>query len=217
MTHDISEQFNSAYWEERYSAAENAWSGNPNPSLVDEVSELKPGRALDAGCGSGGDAIWLAGRGWQVTAVDFAEAGLRRGAEAAGDLKISWQQHDLRSWTPDAGAYDLVTAHFVHFPPDVRNPLFRRLADAVAPGGTLLIVGHHPSDVHTQAGRPDFGDAFYTAEDVAALLSDDWTLVTVAAPPRTHNGVDIRDSVLRAVKNPGRPAPTYLSANASIR
>ncbi|WP_163509179.1 class I SAM-dependent methyltransferase [Fodinicola acaciae] len=198
MTHDISEQFDAAYWEERYSSGENAWSGNPNPSLVDEVSGLTPGRALDAGCGSGGDAIWLASRGWQVTAVDFAAAGLRRAAEAAGDLEISWQQHDLRSWTPGAGAYDLVTAHFVHFPPAVRDPLFRRLADAVAPGGTLLIVGHHPSDLETHVERPQFADAYYTAEDVAALLSDDWTIVTAAAPARTHHGIEIRDAVLRA-------------------
>lgn len=138
------------------------WSGRPNPQLVAEAAELAPGRALDVGCGEGADAVWLAQRGWQVTAVDIADTALRRAAghaaEAGADVadRITWTRADLREQPPAEGRYDLVSAQFMHLPGDTRRPLFARLAAAVTPGGTLLIVGHHPSDLRTSAHRMHF-------------------------------------------------------------
>ncbi|WP_043632595.1 FAD-dependent oxidoreductase [Nonomuraea candida] len=134
------------FWDARYSESERIWSGNPNVVLVREVSDLPPGRALDLGCGEGGDAIWLAGRGWRVTAVDISAVALERAARHAGEAGvpdgIDWQRHDLGTSFPD-GSYDLVSACYLHSPHDMpRERILRRAAAAVAPGGVLLVAGH---------------------------------------------------------------------------
>ncbi|CAJ1501780.1 class I SAM-dependent methyltransferase [[Mycobacterium] burgundiense] len=135
-------------WEDRYAESERIWSGRPNARLVEVVSDLPTGTALELGCGEGGDTVWLAQRGWQVVAVDIANTALQRAAEAltaAGDdlaTRVRFERHDLTVSFPQ-GSYDLVTAHFLHSPHGWdRNPLMRRAAAAVAPGGRLLIVDH---------------------------------------------------------------------------
>ncbi|GAA1283270.1 methyltransferase [Planotetraspora silvatica] len=134
------------FWDARYGHDEQVWSGNPNVILVREVTDLEPGRALDLGCGEGADAIWLARRGWHVTATDISRVVLSRAArhaESAGvaDL-VDWQHHDLGASFP-AGEFDLVSAHFLHSLGDMpRERILRTAAAAVAPGGVLLVVGH---------------------------------------------------------------------------
>lgn len=200
------------FWDERYGAADQIWSGNPNLRLVEQVADLAPGSALEVGCGEGADAIWLAGRGWRVTAVDVSPVALGRAASAATEAgagvaaRITWHQADILSWTPPPSQFDLVSAHFVHLPSPEREALHRRLAAAVRPGGTLLIVGHHPSDLETTVGRWGLVDFMFTAEQVAAVLDPDaWQIVVAAAPSRQildPNGqpATIHDAVLRAVR-----------------
>jgi SAM-dependent methyltransferase len=213
---DVAEMFTEAYWDERYRTRDALWSGQPNTTLVAEVSGLSPGRALDAGCGEGADSIWLAGRGWQVTGVDISTVALDRaaahaaaaGPEIAG--RIGWQQADLLDWDPGQDRYDLATAHYMHFPPGSRDKAFRRLAAAVRPGGTLLIVGHHASDIGT-VPRPPVPELFFSGDDIAALLDpDDWDVITNSAAARegTHpehgHTVTLHDAVLRARRHPDR-------------
>lgn len=137
----------SGFWDARYGEKDRIWSGRPNQALVAEASDLHPGRALDLGAGEGADAIWLAERGWQVTAVDVSQVALDRGAveaEHAGVAAlIEWQRHDLTKTFP-AGEYDLVTAQYLHAPAPAfpRREILARAAAAVAPGGVLLVVGH---------------------------------------------------------------------------
>ena len=205
---DISEMFGKEYWDERYGSTDQVWSGNPNGQLVKEVSGLAPGTALDAGSGEGTDAIWLGGRGWDVTAADFSAAGLSRAARQAtkAGVRINWLQRDLRDWEPDQGAYDLVTAQYLHFPRPLRDTVFRRLAGAVAVGGTLLIVGHHTVDLDTSLHRPPMPELFYTADEIATLLEpQEWDVVTKTSAGRTvpdqdGNEVTSHDAVLRAVR-----------------
>src|SRR5690606_8480398 len=116
---------------------------------------LSPGRALDAGCGHGADTLWLAGRGWQVTAVDFSAAALAHGrsmAEAASELaqRIDWIEGDLATWIAEPERYDLVACLYVHVTTSVEG-FVRRMANAVAPNGSLFLVGHRPVDPSTGA------------------------------------------------------------------
>lgn len=198
------------FWEARYRSADKVWSGNPNLRLVEQVADLPPGSALEVGCGEGADAIWLAARGWQVTAVDISTVALERAAGWAADAgaevaaRITWQQADILAWEPAPRQFDLVSAQFVHLPPELRDAFHRRLAAAVRPGGTLLVVAHHPSDLETTVGRWNVPEYFFTADDVAAVLDpDDWRIVVVGAPERQATDPDgrpvtIRDAVLRA-------------------
>jgi SAM-dependent methyltransferase len=207
--HDL-ERFTAAFWDERYRSAHSLWSGNPNRHLITEAENLIQGTALDVGAGEGADAIWLARRGWQVTAVDISGVALERAAAhaaAAGDdvaKLIQWRREDLLEWQPPERAYDLVNAQYLHLPTELRQAVYARLAAAVADGGTLLIVAHHPLDLHTTMPRPPQPELFFTGDDLAADLGGDgWEIVTNVAAPRqaTDPGgrtVTIHDTVFRA-------------------
>ena len=196
-------------WDRRY-AGRAAFSGDPNPWLVDLASSLEPGRALDLGSGEGADAIWLAGRGWTVTGVDISPVALRRAAinayDAGGRLacRTRWLHRNLATWLPPAGAFDLVAMHFLHLPPARFLPLFRRAAAAVAPGGILLVVGHHPSDLDTGVPRPPDAGTLFTPEDLhGSLRPDQWNVQACEVRPRevehpAGGTVTVHDTVLHA-------------------
>jgi SAM-dependent methyltransferase len=207
----VPEEFDSTFWEERYRGRAAARAGKPNPQLVTEIGDLPPGTALDAGCGEGADAIWLASRGWQVTAADISITALRNAREQADELgsdvtdRITWMEIDLTDRAPDEERFDLVSTHYVH-PVGSRDALFRRLAAAVAPGGTLLVVGHDPSDRST--GHSDTPGVHFTAQEAAALLDPGrWEVAVAETRTRNATGhggreVTLRDSVLRARRRP---------------
>ncbi|MDZ5660633.1 bifunctional NAD(P)/FAD-dependent oxidoreductase/class I SAM-dependent methyltransferase [Nocardioides sp. S-58] len=200
------EHFERPAWEERYSG-DKVWSGRANAQLVAEVTGLPPGRALEVGCGEGGDAIWLASQGWDVTAVDFADAALARTTEHAREAgvgeRITTRRVDVRTFEPDGETWDLVTSHFVHLPDGAITDLVRRLGSAVAAGGTLLVVGHHPEDLATGL-RHGHHSYLFTAEQLLPALDDEWEVEVCESRPRTqahpHTGEEIAvaDAVLRA-------------------
>jgi SAM-dependent methyltransferase len=204
----VSDRSEAQFWDERYRSQPALWSGEPNLRLVEEASALPPGRALDVGCGEGADAIWLAERGWRVTAADISAVALERARSAATSAgvaaRIDFLHGDLLACDPPATPYDLVSAHFMHLAQPSRDVFFRRLAAWVAPGGTLLVVGHHPSDLETTARRPRMPNVLYAASDIAALLEPGgWDVVVNASrerngtDPNGHN-VTVHDAVLRA-------------------
>ena len=203
--------FDEDFWDERYRSAQRVWSGQPNPQLIAEVAGLRPGRALDVGCGEGADAIWLARNGWDVGAVDISGVAISRGDQHARDTdpaaagRIEWRRADLLETPPEPGSYDLVTAQFMQLPPEPRTRLFSSLAAAVRPGGTLLIVGHHPSDLASGVPRPPIPEVFYSADEIATMLDNTWDVAVSEARPRlatTPAGaeVTIHDAVLVAAK-----------------
>ncbi|MEJ2861011.1 SAM-dependent methyltransferase [Actinomycetospora flava] len=205
-THD---QFTAAFWDERYRSAEKIWSGEPNAVLVQEAADLAPGTALDVGSGEGGDAVWLAARGWTVTAIDVSEVGLARvaaraQAEGVADRVTTTRVDVLHDPVP--GTHDLVTAHFMQLWTDVRPPIFARLAGAVAPGGRLLLVGHDPEGMPEEFAHHHPPEFFATAEQLVAELGDalaGWTIEVAERRARTGVQPDGRpgflyDAVLRA-------------------
>ncbi|MEV0249401.1 class I SAM-dependent methyltransferase [Nocardia sp. NPDC050712] len=148
MTDSTEPQSAQDFWESFYQERDQIWTGDPNPLLVREAAGLTPGTALDLGSGEGGDAIWLAQQGWTVTAADISATALGRAAGHAASAgvgdRITWTKHDLSQSFPD-GAFDLVSAQFLHSPVELegeRNGILRRAAEAVAPGGVLLIGSH---------------------------------------------------------------------------
>ena len=134
------------YWEAHYGERERIWSGRVNAQLPAILAGVAPGRALDLGCGEGGDAVWLAENGWQVTAVDISETAIGRAAAAADARgvrdRIEFERHDLSDTFPE-GTFDLISAQFLHSTVRLERPqILRNAADAVAPGGRLVIVDH---------------------------------------------------------------------------
>lgn len=200
----MTEEFDETYWEQRYRRHGAAHRRPPNPHLVAEAADLAPGAALDAGCGEGAEAGWLAARGWRVTAVDVAATALRHAREQAATLgadvagRIDWVQADLTRWTPPAERFDLVCAHYVH-PAMAGATLVRRLAAAVAPGGTLLLVGHAPGEPDSHAPGTQV-----TAEELATGLDPGrWDIDVAEVRSRVvtahgGHGHTLRDAVVRA-------------------
>ncbi|MGY5128088.1 class I SAM-dependent methyltransferase [Streptomyces nigrescens] len=206
MTHDVTVP-DEEFWDARYAESDRIWSGRPNAALVREAGDLAPGRALDLGCGEGADALWLAERGWEVTAVDISRVALDRAAGHAaattvGD-RITWQHCDLGTAFP-AGTFDLVTAQFLHSHSDMpREDILRKAAGAVAPGGVLLIVGH----TGIPAWEPGSDVPLPTPDEVVAALGlpdGQWDLLRCEEhpsfrtrhdgepDPRTDNTVKLR-------------------------
>ncbi|SDD78157.1 Methyltransferase domain-containing protein [Glycomyces harbinensis] len=213
MTHDNAEhhEFDRDYWERHWGDA-RPMTEDPNPHLVAETADATPGSALDAGCGTGTEAIWLAARGWQVTAVDITAAPLEQAAKRAaraglGD-RIDWVAADLVGWEPSS-PFDLVTTHYAH-PAMAQLDFYARIAAWVAPGGTLLIVGHAAADGHHHDRGSAHGhhpaEATATAPGITARLDTEaWTVVT--AEERQSTVIDphgrshpLRDVVVRAVR-----------------
>ena len=186
--------FDRDFWEDRYASNERAWSGNPNPVLVSEAAQLTPGRALDIGSGEGADALWLAQQGWQVTGVDIAANALDKArahaqsVDPAAATRIDWQQRDLTEWSPEPRSYDLVSSQFMHLPKPAMTTLFRSMAAAVAPGGSLLIVGHDVSDVHEHSEhRGHLSERMFSVDDVLDAIKGENLRIVIAESRSRHS------------------------------
>jgi SAM-dependent methyltransferase len=193
-------------WDARYREHDDAmWSGRPNGRLVSEVADVTPGRALDVGCGEGADAIWLARRGWAVTAIDIASVAVdraREAAEAAG-VVVEWLSGDARQTAFPARSFDLVSLQYPALPKAAGDAAVRTLLDTVRPGGLLLAVYHDLGDEHREHMKSRGIDPadYVGVDDLVGLLGDDFTVerhaveARVDPPPGT---LHIADVVLRA-------------------
>jgi len=159
-------------WNRRYAGRELLWTARPNRFLVAEAGDLRPGRVLDLACGEGRNAVWLAEQGWQVTGVDFSDVALDKARELAASrgVRIDWAQADLLDYQPEQRTYDLVLVFYLQVPAPERRQILRAAADAVAPGGTLLLVAHDSANLERGYAGPKDPAVLYTAADVAADL-----------------------------------------------
>lgn len=207
MEHTFDQEYWDGIWQGDRAAAMGA--GEPNPHLVREVAELTPGTALDAGCGAGAEAVWLATRGWRVTGADIATEALERAAERAAAAGVSehvtWTRADLSTWEPKT-RYDLVTTHYAH-PAMPQLDFYDRLASWVAPGGTLLLVGHlhhdgTPDDHEHESVEPPASASATAATITARLDPAQWEVVTAHESQRSMpgHGTTVHDVVVRATR-----------------
>jgi SAM-dependent methyltransferase len=195
-----------AEWDARYSERDGAkWSGRPNGRLLVEVAGLRPGRALDVGCGEGADAIWLARSGWTVTAIDISDVALlraRQAAELAGAV-VEWVRGDALQVSFPAGSFDLVSMQYPALPKAAGEAAVRTLLDTVRPGGLLLAVYHDLDDEHREHMKSRGVDPadYVDADDLGRLLGGQFTIELHAVQPRIDPPPDnphIADVVLRA-------------------
>jgi len=162
-----------AMWDERHAARDPIESREPEAVLVELAGRLEPGRALDLATGDGRNAVWLASRGWVTTAVDFSRIALDRAralADHAG-ASVTWVHEDLLAWRPPARSFDLVMLAFLHLPAAERQHVYGAAADAVAPGGHLVVVGHDRVNAGRGVPGPQDPEVLFTADEVAAGLS----------------------------------------------
>jgi SAM-dependent methyltransferase len=204
-------RFDRAYWERRWAQVlrehpDKIVGRRASTHLLTETADLHPGRALDAGCGHGAEALWLASRRWRVTAVDYSATALdiaRSTAKAIGaDVaeRIEWTEGDLTTWAPPPGYYDLVISLYVHVQGAV-GEMVRRLGAGVAPGGTLLLVGHRPVDPATGAPTAAAGQVQVSVDAaVDALDPRGWRIEVAEERPRDAAGGGV-DAVVRAVRS----------------
>ena len=205
-------RFDRSFWEERWARAlrehgDRVAQRPPNAHLRAEVGDLRPGSALDAGCGHGSDALWLAARGWEVTAVDFSATALahaRSTAAAMGEdmaARIDWVEGDLSTWSPQPDRFDLVVCLYLHVAGSVEE-LVRRMAAGVAPGGTLFLVGHRPIDPATGAATAAADQVQVSvATATGALDPGRWELLVAEDRPRAVAGTGV-DAVICARRRP---------------
>ncbi len=152
-------------WDERYAASELVWSVGPNQFVEVECSDLPPGRALDLAAGEGRNAIWLARRGWDVTAVDFSQVALDKGRTLAGDVDVEWVRADATTWER-TDCYDLVVVAYLQLPAAERRAAVRRGFASLRSGGTYLLVAHDTTNLTEGTGGPQDASVLMTAQDV---------------------------------------------------
>jgi 2-polyprenyl-3-methyl-5-hydroxy-6-metoxy-1,4-benzoquinol methylase len=201
----MTDTFGEKFWNSHWQAAGRAGGGSvpPSPYLESELSGITPGTALDAGCGEGAEAIWLAAHGSHVTAADISRTALARAAERADaeGAEVEWIEADLASWVPGR-RFSLVSTFYAH-PTTPQHEFYTRIAGWVAPGGSLLIVGHRSGSAHGPQPAPQ---TMVTAASVSALLdAATWDVRAAHEPQRTLHDRDghairLRDVVVHAVR-----------------
>jgi 2-polyprenyl-3-methyl-5-hydroxy-6-metoxy-1,4-benzoquinol methylase len=193
-------------WDLKYADDELLWSAEPNRFLVEATRDLHPGSVLDVACGEGRNAIWLAEQGWRATGVDFSAVALakaRRLAAARG-VDVGWVEADVRTWSPTT-SFDLVVVLYLQLPSSQRRAVVRASADAVTPGGHLLVVGHDTENLTAGIGGPQDPAVLFSAADVVASIRGSGLVVEraeqVRRPVTTDDGeVDALDALVRAVR-----------------
>ncbi|WP_028639193.1 class I SAM-dependent methyltransferase [Nocardioides sp. URHA0032] len=190
-------------WDERYAASDLVWSAEPNLFVASELADLEPGRALDLAAGEGRNAIWLARRGWEVTAADFSQVALDKGRGLAGETPVRWVRADATRWDEPA-AYDLAVVAYLQLAAPERRAALRAAYDSLVEGGTLLLVAHDSSNLDEGTGGPQDPRVLMTAADVLEDLDDlPFDVLHAGRVGRSVGDLTAWDCLVRLVRRPG--------------
>jgi SAM-dependent methyltransferase len=190
-------------WDERYAASDLVWSAEPNVFVASELADLEPGRALDLAAGEGRNAIWLARRGWEVTAADFSQVALDKGRRLAGETPVRWVRADATRWDEPA-AYDLAVVAYLQLAAPERRAALRAAYDSLVEGGTLLVVAHDSSNLDEGTGGPQDPRVLMTAADVLEDLDDlPFDVLHAGRVGRSVGDLTAWDCLVRLVRRPG--------------
>jgi SAM-dependent methyltransferase len=181
-----------AAWDERYAAAELVWGAPPNRWVAEELTGAPPGRAVDLACGEGRNALWLATQGWRVTAIDFSPVAIEKARALDVRGLVDWVVGDVTSYRAEPA--DLVLVCYLQLPAAERRAVLRSAADALAPGGMLLVVAHDSRNLTDGTGGPQEPRVLYTAHDAVGDLDG------------TGLAIERAGEVLREVPGADRPA-----------
>ena len=184
-------------WDERYSGQELIWTAEPNRFLVTEVSGMQPGRALDLACGEGRNAVWLARQGWAVTGVDFSRNGLDKGRALAAhhEVEVDWLLDDVVTFHAPTHAFDLVVILYLHLVQADFATVLASTVDALAPGGTLLVVGHDNTNPTDGYGGPQDPAVLYGPDEIVACIG----ALVVDKAERVRRPVETADGPVEAI------------------
>ncbi|WP_068692715.1 class I SAM-dependent methyltransferase [Thermobifida halotolerans] len=186
-------------WDRRYAERELVWSAEPNRFVVEVVAGLPPGWALDVAAGEGRNAVWLAERGWQVTACDFSSVAVERGRRIARErgVRVEWRRADARAPSPRPEGYDLVLLSYLHLPPADWRRALTEAVRSLAPGGRLVSVGHALDNLTRGVGGPQIPEILHVAQDIAMAVTE------IAAEQRVAVRVERAEQVDREVADEG--------------
>ncbi|MGY0005545.1 class I SAM-dependent methyltransferase [Micromonospora sp. I033] len=197
----------SSAWDARYANTPGlVWSADPNRFVVESVTGLTPGAALDLAAGEGRNAVWLAEQGWRVTAVDFSPVAVARGRELAAGrgVPVEWRVADVTAYRPVPGSYDLVLISYLHLPADDLAGVLAAARQALRPGGSVVVVGHDLANLGGGTGGPQDPAVLLTPEAVVDGLAGLHIrrAETARRPVPTTDGgtVDALDTVVVATR-----------------
>ena len=198
-------QFDAQLWDARYAAEGYQWKTEPNQFVARELAGLPPGRALDLAAGEGRNSVWLASRGWQVTAVDFSRVGLDKGRKLADQsgVTVDWVVADLLDYEPPTAQFDLVVIAYLQLPASQAATVLHRAATALADGGTLFFVAHAKRNLTDGVGGPQDPDVLYTPEGVSAEIPG-LRVLRAEDVSREVGDAEAIDTLVRAVRLPCR-------------
>lgn len=191
-----------AGWDERYRSTDRLWSAEPNVFVADRLSDHEPGVGLDLASGEGRNAIWLAERGWDMTAVDFSAVAAERGREHSDS--VEFVVADVLTWEPDR-LYDLVLIAYLHLDESEFEPLIRRAVEWLTTGGELFMVGHDRSNFELGVGGPPVPEVLWDVDRIISWM-EALEIVEARVLEREVEGEErtARDALIRARAAPGR-------------
>lgn len=161
----------SSGWDQRYSTKDLVWTGRANQFVEQHLADIEPGSAIDLGAGEGRNSVWLAQRGWKVTAVDFSQVGLDKALQLAADnnVEISIECADATTFEP-TDLVDLVVLSYLQLGQDDQRSILKRAVTWLRPGGTLFVIAHDRSNITDGYGGPPMPEVCYTVADTSDAI-----------------------------------------------